>query len=195
MLKYLALVFVLACAVSAQKFPIKATAIIGGGIVSPTTKEPIMIFGDVSFIQETRTGPVTASVNITFFPATDPIVNRPRGIHVHTFGIAAGNSDVHDTCETAGPHWNPSNNKHGNVKDETSHEGDLGNVIVEPTNGNILTKIVSTKLRLFGPDSIIGRSVVLHETLDDLGKGPMPGSAKTGNSGAKIACGTIGLRS
>ncbi len=73
-----------------------------------------------------------------------------------------------------------------------SHEGDLGNVDI--ATGRIFTRIVSQKLKLFGPESVIGRSVVLHETLDDEGKGNTPASAKTGNAGTKIACGTIGLR-
>lgn len=78
--------------------------------------------------------------------------------------------------------------------DKVSHDGDLGNVVVSPVNGQILTQITSNKLKLFGTESIIGRSVVLHERVDDLGVGGSPMSDKTGNSGAKVACGTIGIR-
>lgn len=75
-----------------------------------------------------------------------------------------------------------------------SHDGDLGTVVVSPDTGRIVTQIVTPKLKLFGAESIIGRSVVLHEKADDLGLGDSPLSEKTGNSGARIACGTIGLR-
>ena len=51
-----------------------------------------------------------------------------------------------------------------------------------------------------GPNSIVGRAMVCHELADDLGKGDCsePGtqgktSHTTGNAGARLACGVIGL--
>lgn len=52
---------------------------------------------------------------------------------------------------------------------------------------------IDTHLTLIGPHSIIGRSVVIHAGTDDLGKGDTEESLKTGNAGARSACGVVGL--
>ena len=87
-------------------------------------------------------------------------------------------------CVSAGDHWNPSKTSH------PDHAGDLGNVLMS-RNGKIITEIKAEKLQLFGENSIIGRSVVLHEKIDDLGKGGVPASLLNGNAGKRIACGSI----
>lgn len=187
------LVLMCACFANAQKFPIRAIALVSGGVLNPTLNQPIIILGEVKFSQETATSSVVAKVNITFFPGDSVLVNQKHGIHVHQFGISSIGQDPSVTCESAGPHWNPLNGKHGSLRDLTGHGGDLGNAPVMPVNGVIQTEIITSKISLHGKDSIIGRSVVLHEKEDDLGLGNSPMSPKTGNSGSKIACGTIGI--
>ncbi len=55
---------------------------------------------------------------------------------------------------------------------------------------DITDKLVS----LTGDHSVIGRSLVVHKDEDDLGLGNHADSKTTGNAGARLACGTIGLK-
>ena len=48
-------------------------------------------------------------------------------------------------------------------------------------------------MQLHGAHSVVGRSVVCHAKVDDLGQGGDDESLKTGNAGARVACGVIGL--
>ena len=63
------------------------------------------------------------------------------------------------------------------------HEGDLGNIETDASGKTHLSWM--GKLSLSGPNSIIGKSVVVHEKEDDLKTDP------SGNSGARVACGAI----
>ena len=69
--------------------------------------------------------------------------------------------------------------------------GDLGNIIADK-NGNVSMIIKDKLVKLRGKYSVIGRSIVIHDKEDDLGRGNNKESLKTGNAGKRIACGVIG---
>jgi Cu-Zn family superoxide dismutase len=81
---------------------------------------------------------------------------------------------------------------HGGLYDEQRHVGDLGNLKTNE-EGFAYAAFTDQKVSLFGERSVIGRSVVVHEKEDDLGRGGNEESLKTGNSGRRLACGVIGL--
>jgi len=111
-----------------------------------------------------------------------------HGFHVHEFG------DNTNGCVSAGGHFNPGGCTHGAPSDDVTkrHVGDLGNVVAgEDKVANI--SISDSIISLTGPNSIIGRTVVVHAGVDDLGKGGHEQSLTTGNAGGRLACGVIGI--
>jgi len=108
-----------------------------------------------------------------------------HGFHVHK------SADRRQGCKSACSHYNPFNGTHKGVNEAGNHLGDLGNITVD-ANGTCNQKITVNYLPLTGEYQIIGRTLVLHELVDDLGLGSNAESKKTGNSGDRIACGVIG---
>jgi Copper/zinc superoxide dismutase (SODC) len=53
--------------------------------------------------------------------------------------------------------------------------------------------IVDKQISLVGKLSVLGRTVVVHADQDDLGEGGHELSKTTGNAGARLACGVIGI--
>jgi len=152
-----------------------------------TVKAVAVIRGDagvggvITFEQDVKGGRTSIKGNLTGLKA------GKHGFHIHQLG------DLSDGCKSAGPHFNPFGKQHGAPSDENRHVGDLGNIEVkadgETTEVNISDNLVS----LIGQHSVIGRSIVVHEKEDDLGKGGNEESLKTGNAGGRIGCGVIGI--
>jgi Cu-Zn family superoxide dismutase len=116
-----------------------------------------------------------------------------HGFHIHE------RADFSEGCKSAGGHYNPHGKSHGDLNEEDSHVGDLGNVVANQ-DGVAEGEIFARQVRLEGEFSVAGRSVMVHEDEDDLGRGDHsePGtngktSKTTGNAGARIACGEIFL--
>ena len=88
-----------------------------------------------------------------------------------------------------------SQNDHGAPGSSIRHVGDLGN-IVTPASGPTAVSITDSFVSLVPGDasSVLNRAVVVHAGEDDLGVGgPGTESARTGNAGARLACGIIRL--
>lgn len=150
--------------------PINACCVLkGDGVVT----------GVINFTQEGPGAPVKLSGKIT------GLAEGQHGFHVHEFG------DNSNGCVSAGPHFNPSGKTHGAPQDEERHAGDLGNVTATAETCDV--NITDCKITLTGPESIIGRTMVIHADVDDLGKGGHELSKTTGNAGARLACGVIGI--
>ncbi|CAN6295100.1 unnamed protein product [Urochloa humidicola] len=136
--------------------------------------------GTIYFTQE-GDGPTTVTGSVSGL--------KPglHGFHVHALG------DTTNGCMSTGPHYNPAGKEHGAPEDDNRHAGDLGNVTAG-ADGVANINVTDSQIPLTGPNSIIGRAVVVHADPDDLGKGGHELSKSTGNAGGRIACGIIGLQ-
>ncbi|XP_038890446.1 superoxide dismutase [Cu-Zn] 1-like isoform X2 [Benincasa hispida] len=133
------------------------------------------------FFSQNDNGPTTVTGNISGLKA------GLHGFHVHAFG------DTTNGCLSTGPHFNPEGKDHGAPHDENRHVGDLGN-LVAGDDGTATFSIVDKQISLVGPNSVLGRSIVVHADPDDLGRGQTELSLTTGNAGERIGCGVIGLQ-
>jgi len=89
-------------------------------------------------------------------------------------------------------HFNPYNKKHGGPNSKERHVGDLGNIHFDG-RGNATFRMVDNLIKLRGTKAnIIGRSLVIHEGMDDLGLGNHSDSLTTGHAGKRITCAVIG---
>tara|TARA_B100000085_G_C18236753_1_gene388219 strand:- start:106 stop:582 length:477 start_codon:yes stop_codon:yes gene_type:complete len=154
-----------------NKKPIQAVCVFQGDIK-----------GYVLFKEDFKNKTVIVKVEIENIP------KGKHGIHIHETG------DLRMGCKSLCAHYNPHGKVHGGRDDKIRHVGDLGNVLANK-NKKVSTTFSDKLIKLRGKYSIIGRSVVIHEDEDDLGKGGDKESLITGNAGKRIACGVIGYAS
>jgi Cu-Zn family superoxide dismutase len=107
------------------------------------------------------------------------LVYGEHGFHIHEKGDCSA-----PDASSAGGHFNPSTHPHAARDAAMRHVGDLGNLKADPY-GLARVDFVDTQISLSGPDSIIGKAVIIHEKADDFTTQP------TGNAGARQACGVI----
>ena len=112
--------------------------------------------------------------------------NSSHGIHIHEAG------DLSEKCMGACGHFNPYNKKHGGPTSKERHVGDLGNIRFD-ARGVAKFRMEDSLVKLRGTKAnVIGRSVVIHEDMDDLGMGNHNDSLTTGHAGKRITCAVIG---
>jgi Cu-Zn family superoxide dismutase len=123
-----------------------------------------------------------------YFDLYDLPPNSTHAIHIHKFG------DKSNGCTSLGPHWNPFNKDHGSIFIDSinRHAGDLVNNFTTDSSGAYTGYYKDNLIRTKGIYSILGRSVVIHDGVDDLGLNSDSESKSTGNAGGRRSCAIIG---
>lgn len=111
-----------------------------------------------------------------------------HGISLNTYG------DLSEGAASTGVAFNPFNGSHGLPGDPSRKVGSLGNITAGP-DGKAVVNISDELVKLIGPHSVIGRSLVIYASQDDGGRAGHAQSSETGNAGPKIAAGVIGIAS
>ena len=139
------------------------------------------VSGIIKFTKKTQNKKVKIEYNIT------GLSDGEHGFHVHEHG------NLTDNCTSAYAHFNPFKKNHGGKNSKERHVGDLGNIYSKHNlaKGVLYDSVISLDPKSIS--SIIGRSIVIHQDRDDLGKKGDKESVKTGNAGARLACGVIGI--
>lgn len=105
-----------------------------------------------------------------------------HAFHIHAVGKCEA------PFESAGPHFNPGNHKHG-MMSGPGHAGDMPNLHVLQS-GDLTVEVVNSAITLEKgkPNSVFdndGSAIVIHDKADDYKSDP------AGNAGDRIACGVI----
>jgi len=103
-----------------------------------------------------------------------------HGFHVHEFGDTSSEDGM-----STGGHFNPTKAEHGGPDATHRHVGDLGNIEAD-AQGVAKINLVDEHLALGGPNSILGRGLVVHAKADDLKSPP------SGNAGDRVSVAVIG---
>lgn len=109
------------------------------------------------------------------------------GVHVHETGVCDPEGD--SPFESAGDHFDPTMEDHGDINADPSHGGDLGNLEVDD-EGNFEHEVLAEKLTMStGEMNTLadedGSAVIIHAGEDDLETQP------SGDSGDRWACAVI----
>lgn len=113
-------------------------------------------------------------------------VDKPGsyGLHLHENGQCTPDPAGSKHFSRAGGHFNPTGAPHACLGAARHHAGDLGNVVFM-SDGLGRIEVATEMLALSGPNSVIGKAIILDAGPDDCTTQP------SGNAGARLACGVV----
>jgi superoxide dismutase, Cu-Zn family len=166
-----AILSILFASVASASFALAGDVINAIAVLHPTAGNSVT--GSVSFSKSGDEIKVVADIT--------GLTPGKHGFHIHEFGDCSSTDG-----NSAGGHFNPTHKAHGAPDGSDRHAGDLGNIEAD-ASGKAHLEWSDKVMKLSGVDSIIGHAVIVHAKADDLKTQP------TGDAGARLACGVIGV--
>jgi Cu-Zn family superoxide dismutase len=127
--------------------------------------------GYIDIFQENEFQPTIFTIDIQGLKP-----NHLHGIHIHEKGVQS-KKDLESTCDSCGGHFNPTNKQHGSIFNKNTknrHIGDLINNLKSDVDGNCYIVFKDNLASIYPtydkPYTILGRSIVIHDDTDDLGR-------------------------
>lgn len=106
--------------------------------------------------------------------------NAEHGFHIHEKGDCSAPDGM-----SAGGHFNPAGQPHGDHAAGPHHAGDMPNLKAD-ASGNAEARVTLKGLGIgSGAADIVGKGVIVHANPDDYRTQP------TGNAGGRLACGVV----
>lgn len=106
--------------------------------------------------------------------------NTEHGFHIHDKGDCSSGDGM-----SAKGHFNPQGKPHGRAGSGEHHGGDLPSLQSDASGNAKLVADVDVVTVTPGPNSVVGRGLIVHVQADDYKTQP------TGNAGARSACAVI----
>ena len=120
-------------------------------------------------------GKVSLTVEVRGAPAGE------HAIHIHAVGDCSAPDGT-----SAGGHWNPTEEDHGQWGTAPHHLGDVGNIQVgDDGSGSISLTTERWSIGTGETNDVVGKGIILHAGVDDFTSQP------TGAAGERIGCGVI----
>lgn len=140
-----------------------------------TAKSGSKMAGLITFTEDDGVVTMNAQLNNVKTPGN-------HAIHIHEVGDCSS-----DDGKSAGGHWNPLDNNHGQWEIAPYHLGDIGNIEIDDKGkGSISRKTDNWCIGCGDPNKdIVGKAIVVHQGPDDFSSQP------SGAAGARIGCGEI----
>lgn len=172
-----------------------ALAACGGQTVKPTptpaaTAKPMSTASSATVVLASASGSLVSG-KLSVRPMGDGVhitgeiggltPNSTHAIHIHEKGDCSAAD-----ASSAGGHFNPAGQPHGQVDHGAHHAGDMDNLVAN-AEGVAKVDAHASGVTLGGgaPNDVAGRAVIVHASPDDYKSQP------AGNAGARLACGII----
>ena len=170
-----------------------AALVTSAGVPAVTAQEVASVEAQVKTTEGQSAGTVVfehVDHGVVVTARLENLPEGPHGFHIHERGACEPPS-----FDSAGGHYNPTDDKHGYDTPEGYHAGDLPNVYVA-ADGTATADHFAPQLTLardaegagqapFTLDDADGSAIMVHAKIDDYR------AATSGSTGSRIACGVI----